>query len=70
VEDDRVRRFELAMPESVGDCVAALAELGPVAKPVAGGTDLLPQMKNGLVRPPLWVDLRGIAARTALQRGA
>ena len=61
-----VRRFELAVPESVDDCVRLLAARGADAKLVAGGTDLLPQMKNGVVRPAFVVDLSGVADLRAL----
>jgi len=37
-----VRRFHLALPRSIEDCLKLLAERGPEAKLVAGGTDLLP----------------------------
>ena len=43
------------------ECVRALAERGPDAKVVAGGTDLLPQLKNGLLRAGCVVDLSGVA---------
>jgi CO/xanthine dehydrogenase FAD-binding subunit len=56
-----VRRFELALPSTVEECLAALADGGGEVKMVAGGTDLLPQMKNGLVKPVKVVDLSGIA---------
>jgi carbon-monoxide dehydrogenase medium subunit len=56
-----VRRFELALPGSVDECLEILARRGPDAKVVAGGTDLLPQLKNGLVRPAWVVDLSGVA---------
>lgn len=54
-----MRRFELALPDSLAACQQALAE-GPDVKVVAGGTDLLPQMKNGLVKPRRVVDLSGL----------
>ena len=54
-----MRRFELALPSTVQECLAALDGGGDV-KVVAGGTDLLPQMKNGLVTPARVVDLSGI----------
>jgi carbon-monoxide dehydrogenase medium subunit len=56
-----MRRFDLLLPNSVDDCLKILAERGPQAKLLAGGTDLLPQMKNGVSRPALVVDLSGIA---------
>ena len=55
-----MRRFDLAVPGSVDDCLKVLANPAG-AKLVAGGTDLLPQMKNGLLKPPRVVDLSGVA---------
>jgi carbon-monoxide dehydrogenase medium subunit len=56
-----VRRFEIALPSSVEDCLAILAGHGEEAKLVAGGTDLLPQLKNGLLKPGWVVDLSGVS---------
>jgi len=56
-----LRRFELALPNSVSDCLAALGDGDGEVKLVAGGTDLLPQMKNGLVKPARVVDLSGVS---------
>jgi len=61
-----VRRFEIALPHSVDDCLKILTERGPEAKVVAGGTDLLPQLKNALLKPAYVVDLSGIAALRTL----
>src|SRR2546428_7236619 len=63
----RVRRFELILPESVDDCVRALAQRGPEAKLLAGGTDLLPQLKNGLLKPARVIDLSGVARLRAIE---
>jgi carbon-monoxide dehydrogenase medium subunit len=54
-----VRRFELALPDSLAACLQALAE-GPDIKLVAGGTDLLPQMKVGMVKVRRVVDLSAL----------
>jgi aerobic carbon-monoxide dehydrogenase medium subunit len=62
-----VRRFELALPRSVDDCLKVLAERGAETKVVAGGTDLLPQLKNGLLRPPCVIDLSGVPALRILE---
>jgi CO/xanthine dehydrogenase FAD-binding subunit len=62
-----VRRFELALPESVDDCLKLLAERGPDTKVLAGGTDLLPQMKTGLVKPGRVIDLSGVARLRAIE---
>ena len=55
-----MRRFDLVLPQSLDDCLKILAQRGDQAKLVAGGTDLLPQMKNGVTRPKVVVDLSGI----------
>ena len=55
-----MRRFELVLPGSLDDCVKALARHGSEAKLLAGGTDLLPQMKNGLLKPAVVIDLSGV----------
>ena len=49
------------MPESVDDCVKTLAGRPAGAKLLAGGTDLLPQMKNGMLKPAWVVDLSRVA---------
>ena len=56
-----MRRFDLVMPGSLEDCVRTLAARGPDAKLVAGGTDLLPQLKNGMLRTGCVVDLSGVS---------
>jgi aerobic carbon-monoxide dehydrogenase medium subunit len=55
-----VRRFELALPRSVDEALRVLSERGSDAKLLAGGTDLLPQLKNGLLKPAWVVDLSGV----------
>jgi len=62
-----VRRFELVLPESVDDCLRALAQRGPETKLLAGGTDLLPQLKNGLLKPARVIDLSGVKRLGALE---
>ena len=61
-----MRRFEMILPGSVKECVQALAQHGAAAKLVAGGTDLLPQLKNYLLKPGVVVDLSGVAPLHAL----
>ena len=63
-----MRRFDLVMPKSVDECVRTLAERGPDAKLVAGGTDLLPQMKNAMLRTGCVVDLSGVGPAPAARR--
>ncbi|MEX2224161.1 MAG: FAD binding domain-containing protein [Candidatus Rokuibacteriota bacterium] len=64
-----MRRFDLVLPSSLEDCLKILAEHGGRAKLLAGGTDLLPQMKNGALHPALVVDLSGIARVRQVQNG-
>jgi carbon-monoxide dehydrogenase medium subunit len=64
-----MRRFDLVLPQSLDDCLKILAERGGQARPVAGGTDLLPQMKNGVLKPALVVDLSGITRLRQVHNG-
>jgi hypothetical protein len=62
-----VRRFELALPDTLAACQQALAD-GPDVRLVAGGTDLLPQMKNGLVKARRVVDLSQLHELKVIER--
>jgi len=64
-----VRRFELVLPESLDDCIKALARHGSEAKLLAGGTDLVPQMKNALLKPAVVIDLSGVSRLRAIESG-
>lgn len=44
-------RFEYLTPKTLEDCIALLARYGPKAKVIAGGTDLVPQMRWGEIKP-------------------
>ena len=59
----------MALPESVADCLAVLSERRGDAKLVAGGTDLVAQMKVGVIHPAWVVDLSGIADLKTLEVG-
>ena len=65
-----MRRFEMILPGNVKECLQALAEHGAAAKLVAGGTDLLPQLKNHLLKPGVVVDLSGVAPLRQLTQDA
>ena len=65
-----MRRFELDVPETLEDCLRLLATRGPDAKLLAGGTDLLPQMKNGVLTPRRVIDLSGVARVKVLEADA
>ncbi len=53
-----LRPFELSTPTTVEEAVSALAVEG--AELLAGGTDLLPNLKHGLSRPAALVRLGGV----------
>jgi 4-hydroxybenzoyl-CoA reductase subunit beta len=56
----RLPPFEYHRPETVEDAIRLLAELGESALPVAGGTDVIPNMKHRLHEPDHLVSLRHI----------
>lgn len=53
----RLPKFQVALPESVADAVALLSAHEGEAMIVAGGTDLLPNLKHRLFEPKLLVSL-------------
>ena len=54
----RLPRFEVAMPDTIEAVVDALRE--PGARVVAGGTDILPNLKHRLDTPPRLVSLQRV----------
>lgn len=62
-------RFE--SPKSVEAASALLAATSGLAKILSGGTDLLIQMRNGMTKPELVLDVKGISEMTsvALENG-
>jgi 4-hydroxybenzoyl-CoA reductase subunit beta len=58
----RLPRFRYVGPRSVAEAARALADAGPEAALLAGGTDLLPNMKRRQQTPATVVGLRGVAA--------
>jgi 4-hydroxybenzoyl-CoA reductase subunit beta len=54
----RLSEFDIVMPETVEDAVAALGQ--PGAMIVAGGTDLVPKLKRGQFEPAVLVSLARI----------
>jgi CO/xanthine dehydrogenase FAD-binding subunit len=54
------------LPDTLEACQQALADESDV-KVVAGGTDLLPQMKNGMVKPRRVVDLSALPELKVLE---
>jgi 4-hydroxybenzoyl-CoA reductase subunit beta len=52
--------FELLRPKTLDEAMGLMAKHGGEVKIVAGGTDLLPSMKQKLFTPPYVMDLRGV----------
>jgi 4-hydroxybenzoyl-CoA reductase subunit beta len=57
----RLPRFRYLAPRSLSEAAALLADLGPDAAVVAGGTDLFPNMKRRQQTPATVVGLRAVA---------
>ncbi len=62
--------FDYHAPRSVEEAVALLAELGPGASALAGGTDLLHKMKTGKAAPTALVSLKNIEAMRGIRQEA
>lgn len=60
-------RLDYVAPTRVEDAVAALAAAGSGARVLAGGTDLLVQLRSGRINPPVIVDLKRIAGATGIR---
>jgi 4-hydroxybenzoyl-CoA reductase subunit beta len=56
----RLPDFEYIQPASLKEAARALADLGPEAMAVAGGTDVYPKMKRGQFTPKHLVSLRSL----------
>ncbi len=54
-------------PETIEAAVGLLAGAGGTVRVLAGGTDLLVQLRSGLVEPALVVDVKRIAALRAIE---
>jgi 4-hydroxybenzoyl-CoA reductase subunit beta len=61
----RLPRFQYVAPASLAEAARALADAGPSAMVLAGGTDLFPNMKRRQQTPGTVIGLRGIAALRA-----
>lgn len=57
---ERMPLFELKRPASTTELVALLAAQ-PQARLLAGGTDLVPNLRRGIERPPQLIDLGAVA---------
>ncbi len=66
----RLPKFDVARPNTVSEAVALLVEGGPSAMIVAGGTDLLPNLKHELFSPDVLVSLAGIPELVGVREDA
>lgn len=64
----RLPRFDMQMPQTVDEAVAALAT--PGARLVAGGTDILPNLKHRLEDPPVLVSLTRVRALERIEQSS
>ncbi len=62
-------KFEHLRPRTVKEAAELLKEYGSRAQIVAGGTDLYPRMKYGLLRPELMISLKGVSAESPVTVG-
>src|SRR5579863_7243021 len=60
--------FQLLRPKTLDEAVALLDKHDGEVKIVAGGTDLLPSMKQKLFTPPYVLDLRGVGELRGIRK--
>jgi len=56
-----MQSFAYARPTTLAEAVALLDRLGPEARPMAGGTDLIIRLRDGTLRPSHVVDVKRVA---------
>ena len=56
-----MRAFAYEQPATLAAALALLAEHGPEARLLAGGTDLIIRLRDGTIRPRVVIDLKRIA---------
>jgi 4-hydroxybenzoyl-CoA reductase subunit beta len=62
----RLPHFQYCAPRTLDEATTLLAEHGPTAMLVAGGTDLFPNMKRRQQEPPVVIGLRSVASLRAI----
>ena len=63
----RLRQFDYFEPTSLGEATRILAEAGPDARVLAGGTDLIVDMKTGRMRPSTIVNLKRMPSLSGIE---
>lgn len=61
--------FDYVRPGTLDGAVAALAAAGGRASVLAGGTDLVAWLRDGLIEPSLVIDLKGIEGLSGIAAG-
>jgi xanthine dehydrogenase YagS FAD-binding subunit len=63
-----MREFKIAQPKTVDELAALLAETEDKLALMAGGTDLIDELKSGVAAPDTVVDIQGIEALAGIAR--
>ncbi|MGZ7046249.1 MAG: FAD binding domain-containing protein, partial [Candidatus Aminicenantales bacterium] len=63
-----MREFRIAQPKTVEELAALLAEAKEKALIMAGGTDLIDELKSGVAAPDMVVDIQGVAGLAGIAR--
>jgi len=63
-----MREFKIAQPRSAEELAALLAETKEMTALMAGGTDLIDELKSGVAAPDLVVDLQTVAGLAGIGR--
>lgn len=61
-----ISEMRVVRPGNLAEALALLAEHGAQARPLAGGTDAMPRVKEGQWRVPLWLDIRRLPELTGV----
>ncbi|HEY2703385.1 MAG TPA: xanthine dehydrogenase family protein subunit M [Candidatus Dormibacteraeota bacterium] len=62
--------FEYAVPQTLNEALAVVAQRGDEARPLAGGQSLIPLLKLRLASPALLVDLGNLSELTYVEENA
>ena len=65
-----MRRFAYERPATLAEAIEVLAALGPEARVLAGGTDLVVGLRDGSIAPAVVVDIKRIDALATEYRAA
>jgi len=66
---DALPQFDLVSPRTLDDLIAARAA-HPDSRVLGGGTDLLVNIRRGIVAPPVLIDINGVAELRAVKADA